>query len=404
MAESIYVPMTGQARDALIAMSVLWVLFASTVFFRLLGRFRGAGIGADDVLSFAALVMASSTIGMSAGVFVAGVGHHLGLPEDTPILYVNLPYIMQITFAFTLVYLWTLASLKLSQLFLYNRVFSGQLKHWINTGIALVVLWGLIFTFVFIFLCNPIKLQWSLAERAGKCMDQILVLKSLIMTNIITDIYIFILPIRAVWKLQMRKTEKFAVLACFALGLACVIISIVRFWQIFVINLLGDLTGTSLTTFMLCAIELMLAGLCINIPMFRPFYLRWRNKHRSTQASRGKATYGSSRSRSGLPGGSSSNAEQGHTAWIELNDKDHETSNDDDGNSQRKLTHGKSDVITVTQDWSVVVAESRAGALAHSVGDHLKAIIPDPNLSPIDGWVGRRPGTPEDLSAWATKT
>lgn len=147
----------------------------------------------------------------------------------------NMPYIMQVgaiafphrsslltdqmTFAFTLVYVWTLVSLKLSQLFLYNRVFTAQLRIWINAGIVIVILWGIIFTFVFIFLCNPVQQQWSL-ERIGKCMDQILVLKSLIMTNIITDLYIFILPIRAVCNLQMRKTEKFAVLSCFALGAA----------------------------------------------------------------------------------------------------------------------------------------------------------------------------------------
>lgn len=51
-------------------------------------------------------------------------------------------------------------------------------------------------------------------------MDQILVLKSLIMTNVMTDLYIFILPIRAVWELQMRRTEKLDIISCFALGLA----------------------------------------------------------------------------------------------------------------------------------------------------------------------------------------
>lgn len=40
------------------------------------------------------------------------------------------------------------------------------------------------------------------------------------MTNVMTDLYVFILPIRAVWKLQMRKAEKLAVISCFALGLA----------------------------------------------------------------------------------------------------------------------------------------------------------------------------------------
>lgn len=56
MATSLYVPMTGEARDALIAICVLWILFAATVFFRMLGRIRGAGVGADDVLSLIALV------------------------------------------------------------------------------------------------------------------------------------------------------------------------------------------------------------------------------------------------------------------------------------------------------------------------------------------------------------
>lgn len=56
MATSLYVPMTGEARDALIAICVLWVLFAATVFFRMLGRIRGAGVGADDILSLIALV------------------------------------------------------------------------------------------------------------------------------------------------------------------------------------------------------------------------------------------------------------------------------------------------------------------------------------------------------------
>ena len=123
------------------------------------------------------------------------------------------------TFTFTLIYLWTLACLKLSQLYLYWRVFSTHLRLWIFAGAAIVITWAIIFTFIFIFLCNPIQQQWSLM-RIGHCMDQILVLKSLIMTNILTDLFIFILPIRSVWKLNMRKTEKLAVISCFALGAA----------------------------------------------------------------------------------------------------------------------------------------------------------------------------------------
>ena len=50
------IPMTGSARDSLIAISVLWILFAVTVGFRFLGRIRGIGLGLDDILSAVALV------------------------------------------------------------------------------------------------------------------------------------------------------------------------------------------------------------------------------------------------------------------------------------------------------------------------------------------------------------
>lgn len=92
-------PMTGSARDSLIAIAVLWVLFAITVAFRFAGRLRGIGIGFDDVLSACALVstfsgmavvdlslttpkiMSASTIGMNAVVFTIGVGWDLD-PES----------------------------------------------------------------------------------------------------------------------------------------------------------------------------------------------------------------------------------------------------------------------------------------------------------------------------------
>ncbi|KAK3321819.1 hypothetical protein B0H66DRAFT_619013 [Apodospora peruviana] len=157
-------------------------------------------------------------------------------------------FLMKVTFIFTLVYLCALAALKPSQLYFYYRAFSIQLKVWIYLVAGIVVVWGVIFTFIFIFLCDPVSQRWTL-ERIGHCMDQILVLKSLIMTNVLTDMMIIILPMWTVWQLQMRMTEKISLLGCFAIGLACVIIGIVRSWQIFVIDMATNFTGTSQTTF-----------------------------------------------------------------------------------------------------------------------------------------------------------
>jgi hypothetical protein len=142
---------------------------------------------------------------------------------------------MQITFAFTLIYIWCLTALKLSQLALYHRVFALQLRIPVYIVGAIVVVWAIVFNFVFLFLCDPISQQWTI-ERVGHCMDQILLLKMLILTNIITDLMIVVLPISCVWQLQMRRPEKFAVLACFGLGLACVVISIARFVLMYTIG------------------------------------------------------------------------------------------------------------------------------------------------------------------------
>jgi len=54
--------MTESARDALIGLALLWVLFGAVVGFRLLGRKRGVGIGVDDVLAVVAFVCCSHLI------------------------------------------------------------------------------------------------------------------------------------------------------------------------------------------------------------------------------------------------------------------------------------------------------------------------------------------------------
>ncbi|KAK3989319.1 hypothetical protein QBC44DRAFT_291130 [Cladorrhinum sp. PSN332] len=357
MASRISVPMTNSARDALIGISFLWAINGVVVFFRLLGRFRGIGIGLDDVLAVVAFAFAGASIGFNASVYVSGVGHDFD-PNSPyfPALLNNLSFMLKMTFIFTLFYIWALIALKLSQLWFYYRAFSVQLKVWIYASGAVISIWGIIMTFVFTFLCTPVNLQWTL-DRPGKCMDQITVLKSIIMSNVLTDLLIVVLPMRTVWTLQMRKTEKFAVAGCFAIGLACVLIGIVRFWQIYVIDLLGNFTGTSLTTFMLCSVELMLAGICINIPMLRPFYLRWRQKHKSSGYDSSYPHPGSHKPTGNVPTVGSAPGNYPAT-WIELDD-DKEIGEVDihgEGSSQVNLTRtpaANPHSIQVSTDWKV---------------------------------------------------
>jgi hypothetical protein len=68
---------------------------------------------------------------------------------------------------------------------------------------------------------------------------------------------------------------------------------------------------------MLCTVELMLAGLCINIPMLRPFYLQWRKTYKSASGS--NSGHLSAIKRSNTGGLGSQQQRPGHyTQWMEL--------------------------------------------------------------------------------------
>jgi hypothetical protein len=103
----------------------------------------------------------------------------------------------------------------------------------------------------------------------------------------------------------------------------------------------------------------------------RPFYLRWRTKHKLSENSgsnnqSGFKSYRTDPLEVRPPG------QRNHTAWIELvsrfvqynvmsnqwrlirqDDKDMETCNNDDGSSERNLTAEEPSVIHVSKNWSV---------------------------------------------------
>lgn len=72
-------------------------------------------------------------------------------------------------------------------------------------------------------------------------------------------------------------------------------------------------------TFMLCTVELMLAGICINIPMLRPFYLRWRQKSKmSSTGGTENTNVMMNGSKSGYLASAKARSQHDHSTWIEL--------------------------------------------------------------------------------------
>ncbi|KAI1656380.1 hypothetical protein F4813DRAFT_134236 [Daldinia decipiens] len=271
----VFKPVLGFVKAELAVNCVLVFLVLTTVTLRVLGRLNGPGLGWDDYMVIFATPLG---VGMLAcqGLF-APVGNGYNLPEY-PELAVNIPFILQLTFCMQVIYVTLLASVKASMLFFFIRVFATPfMQRAARICLGLVAAWLVSFLGSCIFLCAPISGQWT---GIGQCGAYIPMIQSLIVTNAIGDIVIMALPMKIIWSLQTRTTEKIGITSCFALGIACVICAIFRVIYISTVDLTTNITGTMPTTIFLFILEPNLAILCVSIPMLRPFWVRYKqNTH-----------------------------------------------------------------------------------------------------------------------------
>lgn len=110
---------------------------------------------------------------------------------------------------------------KLSILLLYLRVFAPNRKSWLHRSIQFLLWFNAAFyladTIVEIFECVPRERIWS-PDSPGECLNiQVMILATAVI-NTISDISLLVLPIFCVWRLHMRKAQKFGISAVFAAG------------------------------------------------------------------------------------------------------------------------------------------------------------------------------------------
>jgi hypothetical protein len=201
------------------------VIVGLRLFTRHAQRFR---FGADDWCTIPALVI---VLGMAVTILV-GVGtHSLGYAtpkvEGTSQLAASSrqqTIVRKAFFIVTLISTPALALIKLSCVLFYERVFSQGSGRIVNTALrtlmALIVVWGCGFFFGWLFGCGTnFDYYWTSQENQLKCpADLAKINLSLAISNFLIDCILMLFPIPLVLKLQMSRTNKFAVLVVFALG------------------------------------------------------------------------------------------------------------------------------------------------------------------------------------------
>ena len=113
-----------------------------------------------------------------------------------------------------------LVSVKLGILAFYYRVFVIPLFRKVVLGtVAFVIGWGIGITVTLGLDCRPIAAFWD-ATVQGKCLTLVEFTYFTNISNLVTDVWIFLLPIPVILRLQLQTKKKLLLCFIFSIGLA----------------------------------------------------------------------------------------------------------------------------------------------------------------------------------------
>ena len=84
---------------------------------------------------------------------------------------------------------------------------------------AFVIAWGIGITVTLALVCRPIEAFWDVTVK-GNCLELVTFTYFTNISNLITDIWIFLMPIPVIWHLQLQTKKKLMLSVIFSIGLA----------------------------------------------------------------------------------------------------------------------------------------------------------------------------------------
>jgi hypothetical protein len=111
-------------------------------------------------------------------------------------------------------------TVKLGILAFYYRVFVVPVFRKVVLGTsAFIIAWGIGITVTLALACRPIEAFWD-SSVTGKCVDLLTFTYFTNISNLITDIWIFLMPVPVIWHLQLQTKKKLLLCLIFCMGLA----------------------------------------------------------------------------------------------------------------------------------------------------------------------------------------
>jgi hypothetical protein len=188
---------------------------------------EGLPLGLDDWTILVTMVL---SIGATGGIIGGTIKHGLGKDMWTLEPH-DITQLLLYFYAVAALYFATIATLKLSIIFFYMKVFPTRATQRLLRGTAVfTALWGLAYTIIAIFQCRPIGHFWKrwTGLHPGTCLDMNAFAFSNAGISIMLDLWSLGIPMWEIQRLQMHWKQKISVALMFGVGTFVTVVSIVR--------------------------------------------------------------------------------------------------------------------------------------------------------------------------------
>ena len=139
----------------------------------------------------------------------------------SPLLRLAKSTYLQLTYIAELLYTPLILTVKLAILLQVQHIFANTSKLRLYLVQSLVwsnACWYFAYTFIVAFACTPTAKSWDF-ELPGHCISSNALVTLASVPSVVSDLFILVLPIFWVWKLQMAWRRKFGVSLIFAMGI-----------------------------------------------------------------------------------------------------------------------------------------------------------------------------------------
>ncbi|OAL01627.1 hypothetical protein IQ06DRAFT_272352 [Phaeosphaeriaceae sp. SRC1lsM3a] len=252
-------------------------------------RFKYKAIGWEDHSILLAMIFSIATGVCQVLQANAGNGKHaMFVPFP-----VNVELVLKYLFWSIITYNLALTFTKVSIILQYQRIFTTrEMRIPLYIAMFICVAWGVTTFFTSIFSCVPVNAYWRVLEKAtAKCIKDETLWFTNAGINIFTDLMVAILPVKALWGLQIPKRQKIALVGILTIGWFVCIVSILRLNALVILSKHpDDRTYYSAATAYWSAIEMNLGIVCASLPALKPLIVKIIPGFSTRHSSRGYGT------------------------------------------------------------------------------------------------------------------